>query len=332
MHKSSLKIGSLFFLILIFSLTACEDVEKKEEISSEPVAATVNGIEISRVEFDNALMAAQQQFASIGAGEGSSPDTVNIEKEVIERLINIELMLQDAKQRGVIVEDVTVDGRLVEFKNSFKTEKEFTDYLSKNKITTEIVKEQFTKQMILQQLQRELLQEMRKNITITKEESRTFYDANLERFKYPQQVKASHILITVKEDADEAAKKQALSTIEALRKRAVAGEDFGDLAKNNSQGPSSNQNGDLGFFGRGQMASSFEDAAFALKPGEISEVVKTKFGYHIINVTEAKAAGVMPFEDLEERISAYLPQQQLDQAQRQYTKNLREKAEVEVKI
>ena len=364
MHKSSLKIRTLFFLILIFSLTACENVEKKNEIVSEPVAAKandteaspaevvkspentvdkkdtskdpvaarVNGIEISRVDFDNALMAAQQQFASIGAGQGSTPDDVNIEKEVMNRLVDIELMLQDAKQRGVTVENVAVDGRMAGFRNSFKTEKEFTDYLSKNKINTEIVKEQITKQMTLQQLQRELLQEMKKNIKITQEESRSFYDANLERFKYPEQIKASHILITVKEDADEVTAKQALATAEALRKKAVDGEDFAELAKNNSQGPSSNQGGDLGFFGKGQMVKSFEEAAFSLKPGEISEVVKTKFGYHIIKVAETKAAGVTPFEEMEEKISGYLSQTQLDEAQVQYTKELREKAKIEVNI
>lgn len=364
MYKSNHKIRFFFYFVLFVFLTACENVESKKDTSSETVAAKVNdteisrsdsgnvsesteskkdtskdtvaakvnGVEISRVDFDNTLKIAKQQFASIGAEKGDISGSVNVEKEVVERLIGIELMLQDAQKRGITADAVAVDGRMAGFRNSFKTEKEFTDYMKENNITIDIVEKQITKQMILQQLQSDLLKEMKGKIQVTEKESKAFYDANQDKFKHPDQVKASHILIKVEPKADEAAVKQALSTIEDVRKKAIAGEDFAELAKKHSQDPSNIKGGDLGFFAKGQMLKSIEDAAFALQPNEISKVVKTDFGYHIIKVTERKVAAVIPFAEVEDKISEYLSQRQLDQAQRQYSDDIRKNAKVEIKI
>lgn len=332
MHKSNLKRGIVFSLVLVFFLAVCVNAQKKKESSKDTVAAIVNGVEISRADFDNTLKVAQEQFASIGAAQGTLPDTVDIEKEVIERLIGIELMLQDAQERGIVVEAAVIDGQMAGFRNSFKTEEEFTGYMKENNITVDIVKEQITKQITLQQLQGVLLQELKEKNTATQEDSKAFYEANLEKFKHPDQIKASHILIKVEKDADEVTAKEALSKIKDIRKKAVTGEDFAELAKKNSEGPTSVKGGDLGFFSKGMMVQPFDTAAFALEPNEISEVVKTEFGYHIIKLIEKKPAGVTPFAEMEDKINQYLSQIQLDQAQIQYSKDLREKATVEVKI
>jgi peptidyl-prolyl cis-trans isomerase C len=365
MYASNLKIGIFLSLLLVVFLAACDNVEtkkgtspektvaakakdadssrsdsaaapesteSKQDSSKDPVAAIVNGVEISRLDFENTLKVAKEQFASIAAEKGIVPDSVNIEKEVIERLISIELMLQDAKKRGITVDKVALDGQMAGFRNDFKTEKEFTDYMKENKITVDIVKAQITKQMTLQQLQEALLQEMKEKIKVTEKDSKAFYDANLDKFNHPDQVKASHILIKVDPKADKAAVKQALSTIEDIRKKAIAGEDFAELAKKNSQGESNIKGGDLGFFSKGKLQKPFEDAAFTLQPNEISKVVKTELGYHIIKVTERRAAGVIPFAEVKDKINQYLSQRDLDQAQQQYTEDMRKNAKVEIKI
>ncbi len=332
MNKFSFKTGLFSFFVFLFCLAASVNAESKKDSAKDTVAATVNGIEISRADFDNTLKVAQQQFASIGTKKGAISDNIDIEKEVIERLIGIELMLQDAKNRGITVEAVAIDGQMAAFRNAFKTEEEFIGYMKENNITVDIVKEQIVKQMTLQQLQGVLLQELKEKNTVTQEDCKAFYDANLEKFKHPDQIKASHILIKVEKDADEAADKKALAKIEDIRKKAVSGEDFAELAKKYSQGPTGIKGGDLGFFSKGMMVQPFDTAAFALQLNEISEVVKTEFGYHIIKLMEKKPAGVTPFAEMEDKISNYLSQIQLDQAQIQYAKNLREKAEVEVKI
>lgn len=362
MYKSNLKIGIFLSLMLVVFLAACDNVENKkdappkgiaakandpeisrsdsgkapertenkEDAAKDSVAALVNGVAISRVEFDNTLKVAKQQFASIG--KGHTPGSVNVEKEVIERLIGIELMLQDAQKRGITVDDVAVDGEIAGFTNSFKTEKEFTDYMKENNITIDIVKKQIAKEMILKQLQEKLLREMSEKIQVTEKDSKAFYDANKDKFKHPDQVKASHILIKVEQNADEAAAKKALSTIEAVRKKAIAGEDFAELAKKNSQSANNLKGGDLGFFAKGEMLKPIEDAAFTLQPNEISKVVKTELGYNIIKVTGRRAAGMIPFAEVEGKISRFLSQKWLDQEQRRYSEDLRKNAKVEIKI
>ena len=364
MYKSNLKIGIFLSLMLVVSLAACDNVENKKDTSPNGIAATandpeisrpdsgkapertetkkdtskdnvaamVNGVAISRVDFDNTLKIAKQQFASIGAEKGHTSGAVNVEKEVIERLIGIELMLQDARKRGITADDAAVDVQMADFRNSFKIEKEFTDYLKENNITGDIIKKQIAKEMILKQLQEKLLQEMRGKIQVTEKESKAFYDANQDKFKHPDQVKASHILIKVEQKADEAEAKKALSTIEDIRKKVIAGEDFAELAKKNSQGANNIKGGDLGFFSKGEMLKPFEEAAFALQPKEISKVVKTELGYHIIKVTERRPAGVIPFAEVEDKISQFLSQRWLDQEQRRYSEDMRKNAKVEIKI
>jgi peptidyl-prolyl cis-trans isomerase C len=241
-------------------------------------------------------------------------------------------MLQDAKKRGLTADKVAVDGEMAGFRNSFKTEQEFTDYLKENSITVDIVKEQITKEIILKQLQGELIQEMAEKSQVSEKESKAFYDANKEKFNHQDQVKASHILIKVEKTADEAADKKALATIEDIRKKAIAGEDFAELAKKHSEGSSNVQGGDLGFFAKGQMEEAFEKAAFTLPINEISKPVKTGYGYHIIKVTEKRAAGVISYAEVKDLIRQHLSQKQLEHAQKLYTDGMRNSAKVEIKI
>lgn len=135
-----------------------------------------------------------------------------------------------------------------------------------------------------------------------------YYEANKEKsYKQPFEVRARHILRRVEEGADDATKKAARDLLEGLRKRILAGEDFAALAKEHSEDTGSKDSGgDLGFFGKGRMVEPFEKAAFALKPGETSEVVETPFGFHVIQVQEVHEERVKPLEevrsDIEEKL------------------------------
>lgn len=132
--------------------------------------------------------------------------------------------------------------------------------------------------------------------------ARDLYRAETKRFEIPEQVKASHILILSSEENAEA---KAAAVLEELK----TGKDFAELAKVKSQDPgSSSKGGDLGFFGRSRMAKEFEDAAFALKPGQLSDVVKTQFGYHIIKVEERIEASKQPFDEVKEALLKDLSQ------------------------
>lgn len=168
-----------------------------------------------------------------------------------------------------------------------------------------------------------------KGCEVTDEEAKKFYDEHAAEF--PEVVGASHILVLVKPDADEAAKKAALDKINAiaeeLKKNPAA---FAEIAKEKSECPSKAQGGKLGNFPRGQMDPDFEKAAFALKDGEISGVVKSRFGYHIIRCDAA--AKRVSFDMVKADLKQMLLQPKLEKAQRAYVDALKKRHNVQILV
>ncbi|MCD6306667.1 MAG: SurA N-terminal domain-containing protein [Deltaproteobacteria bacterium] len=138
----------------------------------------------------------------------------------------------------------------------------------------------------------------RDGISISEEEIQSFYEYNHAAYEQPAQVKARHILFELDEDAPEKTEQAVRMKAEAVLEKVKKGEDFAKLAKEYSGCPSKERGGDLGYFEKGQMAPAFEEAAFSLKKGEVSELVRTPFGYHIIQVEDIKEAGTQPLEEV----------------------------------
>jgi peptidyl-prolyl cis-trans isomerase C len=164
-----------------------------------------------------------------------------------------------------------------------------------------------------------LQKEIETKVKVSDQEVKDYYEKNKEKFAPVGQIKASHILVKTEEEAKK--------IIERLKK----GEDFAQLAKKYSIDTASAKNGgDLGYFSRGQMVPEFEAAASRLKPGEISEPVKTKFGYHIIKVTDKKVGQVVDFEKVKNLISQNLVAERQKEAFDSYVEGLRKSYKVEI--
>jgi len=149
-------------------------------------------------------------------------------------------------------------------------------------------------------------EQFEKDVDVTDKEVESFYEYNIEKYKHPKEVKARHILFKVGEGASDDAVKKAKAAAEKVLKKARKGEDFAALAKTYSEGPSGPNGGDLGYFKAGQMDPVFEKAAFALKPGEISEPVRTRFGFHIIKVEDVREARTDAFDKVRAKIKEAL--------------------------
>lgn len=166
---------------------------------------------------------------------------------------------------------------------------------------------------------------------VTDSQVKAYYDKNLNQFKNPEQVRARHILIRTERTASVEDKKKAREKAEEVLKKIKAGEDFAKLATDVSDDPGSkSKGGDLGFFPRGRMAKPFEESAFSLKPGQLSEIVESPFGFHIIKVEEKKAEEIPAFEGIQDKVRT----RALEDAKRELVKEFVEKVmkEAEVKI
>jgi len=164
------------------------------------------------------------------------------------------------------------------------------------------------------------------------QEAKSFYDKNPERFKQGEKVRASHILIKVDPKAAPAAKQKARAEIDAVLKQAKAGGDFAKLAQEHSQDGSAAQGGDLNYFTREQMVPEFAKVAFELKPGEVSDIVETQFGYHIIKVVDHQEAKAIPYEQVNAQIKQFLGNQKKQQHADAFIDGLKKKSKIEVLI
>lgn len=152
------------------------------------------------------------------------------------------------------------------------------------------------------------------------QQARDYYDAHAGEFTIPEEVRTSHILLQA---SDAASKKRRRLEIDKLVARLRAGEDFGELARKYSEDASGPAQGDLGFFKRGMMEPEFEAAAFALKePGDLSDVVESPYGLHLIKLTDRKPAKLIPFEDIRERLIAKLDRQYRENAVKEWRASL----------
>ena len=289
------------------------------------VLARVNGQEVKKSDFDLLVR-------NIELSRGPIPTERRDEvlRAALNQLVEYTLLQQEAKNRKVMVSDAEVNERIKQMQGQFPTEEAFKKALSARDMSIDRLRDDARVDMVITRLVED---EVATAQPPTDAECRDYYDKNPDKFKLGEAVRASHILILADEKADEATKKKARAQIEAVNKRVKAGEDFAQLAKEHSQDGSAAQGGDLDFFGRGRMVPPFEQAAFALKPGEVSDIVTTQFGYHIIKVTERRTESTIPFDDqLQERLRQILTEQKKQEKAASFVASLKQKSKIEVLV
>ena len=281
--------------------------------SSDKEVASVNGKHILKSQYDRELSVFQKRAAQKGR-QLSDADLLTVKKRIVENLIEAEVLYQQSKKE------------IEAIKKRFPDEAAYKKALKGMDVSEKEIRVQIQRGQAINQL---LDTNVRQKITVTKEESKIFYDKNPNMFKQPEQAKASHILIKMAPDAEESKKNQARKKIETVQKKVRQGEDFGLLAKANSEGPTAKRGGDLGYFGRGQMVKPFEDAVFALKVGEVSKIVETQFGYHLIKLTDKKAARTIPYKEVQLELEQYLKKDKEKTEIQNYIDNLKKSATIE---
>ena len=293
-----------------------------EKSPSEDKVAVVNGSVISQADFDRELRVTQRWFSRMGKPLTDSQLSA-MKQETLDRMIDRELLYQESQKKGFKIDTAALDE---EFKKRFPDEAKFKQMLSSMELTEAAMKSQFARGRAIQSF---IDKEFSEKTTVSEEEIKGYYDSHPELFKQPEQVRASHILIKVDSQADASQKTEARKKLEEIQEKLKKGEDFSALATASSQCPSNSRGGDLGYFGRGQMVQPFEETAFSLKPGEVSDIVETQFGYHLIKVVDKKAAGTTPYKDAKGQIEQRLKREKVQKEVSSYVAKLKEEAKVE---
>jgi len=296
--------------------------------AAAPVAR-VNGVAITRGDFERNL-AYVLQGESLSEEEeepaAAATATDEVRGEVLDRLIDEELLHQEARKRNLVAGAEAVDAEISEARAQFETPEAFAAALAKGALTEESLRALIARNLSIQRLVEE---GVAATVAVTDEEVRAYYAANAESFAIPEQVRARHILVQFGEVDDAIAKEAKRARAEALLAQLKGGAGFEELARANSDCPSAAEGGDLGFFERGQMVPEFDAVAFTLKPGETSGIIETEYGYDILRVEERKPAGVIPEQDAAPQITEFLRGQKMEGAVEALVKQLRAAANIE---
>jgi peptidyl-prolyl cis-trans isomerase C len=318
--------GSILFIIIVLTIIAANMSALAQ--TPEPAAdkvATVNGTAISREAYDREVNLYQQRAAREGQ-QLPEFQLQMVKKQILDRMIETELLYQDSRKKEIRVDFQAVENQINDIKKRFPNDAAYQKAIKQMDLSEAVIREQIEKGLAINELVKTQIAD---KIKISDDETKEFYNANLDRFKQPEEVKASHILIKVDAEATEPQKTEARKKIEDIQGKLKKGDDFSALAKEYSEGPSSSRGGDLDYFKRGQMVKPFEDAAFALEIGQVSEIVETPFGLHLIKVFDKKPAGVLAYNEVKDRLAQHLKQQKVKQEVDLYLDDLKKDAKIE---
>jgi peptidyl-prolyl cis-trans isomerase C len=277
----------------------------------DAVVATVNGTPIKNAavtaELDKRLKAMQMRMQP--GQEMPAAQIQQMRIGVVDMLAQQEVLHQKLAAQNITVSDDEIMARIGEIAAANgQSMDEVNEEIAQYGMTMDDLKTQIRPQVEMQKLAEASLD----NPEMVKQ-AQAFYDENPAYFQTPEQVRASHVLIQVDREADDEAKAAAKAKAEEVLAKAKAGEDFAALAKEYSDDPGSKNTGGEYTFERGKMVKPFEDTAFAMEPGQISDLVETQFGYHIIKLSEKIDAATTPFDEAKEQIISYLIQKDMQE-------------------
>lgn len=293
--------------------------------ASSDSIAIVNGSAIARDEYNRELGQVRKRISRQNKFPSES-QLSEIKKRILEQLIGRELLYQQSQRMGVKVKASEINERFESLKKRFTNESEFNNVLHEQNFSEDVVKAQFKRGIAIKQL---IDSQIVPKVKVTDKETKSFYGRNPQYFKKSEQVRASHILVKVDPNADELQKAEARKKLEDIQQELSQGKDFSDLARVFSEGPSSTKGGDLGYFERNQMVKPFEEAAFSLKPGRISKIVQTNFGYHLIKVIDKKPESIFAYEEIKNAISRDINRKKIEKEVNRYIEELKKDADVQ---
>lgn len=314
---------------------------------------TVNGDAITKAQYEKAfdMVAGNSMFAQMGIDVKKDPNSflhMMIKERVMNELIVKKLLDQEIEKRHIKVSKEDMDKQLKVIIDKVGSKEKFNELLKQNGVSTAQFKKDLSDEVKIQKLVDTLAV-----VAISDNDAKKFYNENSDKFKNPDRVRASHILVSANIEelkaklaaSDEgknltdaqinAEVQKQMAELKAKANKLLAEvkkdpKSFAKIAKENSDDiQSGKQGGDLGFFGKEEMVEPFSKAAFSMKPNTVSDIVATPYGYHIILVTDRQKAGLEPFEKVKDDIKDYLTNMEKVKLLQQFIDTLKNNSKIE---
>jgi peptidyl-prolyl cis-trans isomerase C len=318
----------------------------------DKVIVKVNKENIMKSEFDKLYNTAIEQMKQLSSKEISKEEDELLKQKVLDQLIAQKLLLQEAKKRNIKVTKRELADGIKTVKSRFPSDQMFLQELKKENLTEKQFEKQIEEQIMVLKLTEEVV---KKNmVKPTENDARELFNkivklidkkdvklqgdeqdelkllAQLVQRYFDEQVRVRHILIRVAPNASQKEKEEAKKKIMEIKSRIDKGEDFTTLAQKFSEDPGSkDRGGDLGFIAKGDTVEEFEKAAFSLKEGQVSDIVETKYGYHIIKVIERKPKRTPDFEQIKEDLIQFLARKNAEKSYDEFVESLKKKADIQ---
>jgi len=350
-----LSIGLIFIFLVIIVFSACNQNQDKkppeqnastiteplasetsppvveENLFPEPdmtgIVAMVDGVKLTKTALEKDLNAHLKMMKAQIPANKLNEAKADLKDQIINNFVVTTLLTNEIKRRNVRVTEQEITEEINNLKESLPPQLSFEEFLKSNNITTKQLRERVALQMQVTKLLKLAFPASGK---ITDKEISDFYKQNKDKFVTPEAVQARHILIKTESNDDAETLKTKKEKAESVRKELLEGADFAQTAtKYSDDYQSAQQGGDLGMFIRGQMVKPFETAAFSQKENDIGPVVKTEFGYHIIQVIKREDKKSVPLnEEIKGQISSFLSMKKQERDSQNFIKQLQEKATI----
>lgn len=336
----------IFVLLIIVMASGCSDSGKKDstasganniqsqgptsaasvttlDMKSGDIVAIVDGKVLKKAELEANLKERFNLIKNKIPADKQKEFKENLRKQLIELFITRSILTSEIEKKNIQASPEEVKMAIDNIKASLPPNKKVDDFFKENKITQDDI-------ILAVKVEKFRNMEIGKSIKPTQKEISKFYKDNPTLFNQPESVHVRHILVTVGKDDSEKVKAEKKEKIENIRKQLVNGGNFAELARKYSDCPSKEAGGDLSFIKRGQMVKDFENAAFSQEMNAIGPVIKTEYGYHIVQVLEKRPAKKVALEEVKDKIAKHLEQRKTVESFNEVLKKLRANAKIQV--
>ncbi|MFQ5792400.1 MAG: peptidylprolyl isomerase [Acidobacteriota bacterium] len=324
--KTSRRLPRLAPGVLVSALVLSMSMSSQGEVI-ERIVAKVNGEIITKTALDREVQSLIEQLGPAATPEEEQRRQTELRQRILDRMVDNLLVLQVATERGLRVPPRYFEEWSTNLmkESNIESEEELVRQLELQGMTLEGLRKQFEEGLLVQEIRR---MEVDNKISVTEPEIEKYYRQHITDYTDPAKVRLREIVVRFEEGRENEAGDKARRLLQDIQQ----GADFAEMARRHSESSSKEAGGDLGFFEKGELTAALDDVAFALGPGEVSDLIRLEKAYYIIRVEEKIDEKTRSLDESRKEIADTLFQKKLDEQSQKYLKQLRERAIIEIKL